>query len=172
MRSRDMPLQGGRRRFLQRLLRRPGRHDRDRCSRRANLSVRPCRLRRGGREMSSSLSFFPRDGTLRPGASHPGAAEGPRNERRQSNGAQLIQDQKRPQAAALGAPRTCGSSFGEISCAAVPVLTVVAAAALVGLFLLKRRLLPFRLASRFVVVAVPVVLPLLVRRIAGRTPAS
>ena len=56
--------------------------------------------------------------------------------------------------------------------AAMPVLTVAAGAALVGLFLLRRRLLPLRLASRFVEVAAPVVLPVLVRRIAGRNPAS
>jgi hypothetical protein len=50
----------------------------------------------------------------------------------------------------------------------LPVLAIVAGAALAGLFLLRRRLyLPMRLAGRFVELAAPVVVPAVVRRIAG-----
>jgi hypothetical protein len=50
----------------------------------------------------------------------------------------------------------------------LPVLAIVAGAALAGLFLLRRRLyLPMRLAGRFVELAAPVVVPAVVRRISG-----
>ena len=52
--------------------------------------------------------------------------------------------------------------------AKLPVLAILAGAALVGLFLLRRRLfLPMRLAGRFVELAAPIVVPAVVRRIAG-----
>jgi hypothetical protein len=54
--------------------------------------------------------------------------------------------------------------------AGAPVLSIAAGAALIGaFFLLRRRLWPLHLAGRFVELAAPVAVPLLVRRIiAGR----
>lgn len=56
--------------------------------------------------------------------------------------------------------------------ATMPVLSIAAGAALVGVFLLRRRLWPLRLAGRFVELAAPVVVPVLLRRIAGRESAN
>jgi len=57
--------------------------------------------------------------------------------------------------------------------ASMPVLSIAAGAALVGVFLLRRRLFwPLRLAGRFVELAAPVVVPVLVRRIAEETPPT
>ena len=56
--------------------------------------------------------------------------------------------------------------------ATMPVLSIAAGAALVGVYLLRRRLWPLRLAGRFVGLAVPVVVPVLLRRVAGRESAN
>jgi len=53
------------------------------------------------------------------------------------------------------------------------VLSIAAGAALLGVFFLRRRLWPVRLAGgRFVELAAPVVVPVLLRRIAGRESAN
>ncbi len=51
--------------------------------------------------------------------------------------------------------------------AGVPLLPIAAGVALVGVFLMRRHLSPLRLAGRFVELAAPVVVPALVRRLAG-----
>lgn len=59
--------------------------------------------------------------------------------------------------------------------ATLSVLSIAAGAAIIGVFgvfLLRRRLWPSRLARRFVELAAPVVVPALVRRIAGRESAN
>jgi hypothetical protein len=53
--------------------------------------------------------------------------------------------------------------------ATLPLLPIAGGAALVAFFLLRRRAWPLHLAGRFVQLAAPVVVPILIRRLAGRT---
>lgn len=65
-----------------------------------------------------------------------------------------------------------GSSGPIANGATMPLLSIAAGAALVGVLLLRRRLWPLRLVGRVVELAAPVVVPTFVRRIAGREPAN
>jgi len=56
--------------------------------------------------------------------------------------------------------------------AKMPLLSIAASAAMVGVLLMSRRLWPLRVAGRLVGLAAPVVVPALVRRIAGRESAN
>jgi len=90
----------------------------------------------------------------------------------QENLKQLFRGRK---AGAGGSNRPSGpvAAIGLIgNGATMPVLSIAAGAALLGVYLLRRRLWPLRLAGRFVELAAPVVVPVLLRRIAGRESAS
>jgi hypothetical protein len=72
-----------------------------------------------------------------------------------------------------GPPRGAIEPMGfHVKSARMPAIAIAAGVAVAGFYLLRRRLWPLRFAGRFAELAAPVVVPILVRRIAGRGPGD